>query len=682
MNLKNKRILITQPLLHEFSGSIVVTLELAEFFKNSSAEVEVYSHTVIPPVLSEFEKREISVHISNDNLALDLFNYDYIWIHSQVLPDRMVKQLSAASDHWEDAPYFIFLHMSPHDYVPCEFQWIYKFEDTIADKILFVSEEVAQNHSLLIEEEIPVGFFRNPAPVDFLTKNHANRLNKVLIVSNHAPEEIIRAAALLKNAGITVDHLGINGKRYELIQPSDIQDYDAIITIGKTVQYCILSQKPVYVYDSFGGPGYLRRSNYELSKKRNFSGRGFNQKSSEEIVEELQTGWIDANKEIIEISESEADLYRIDKVVESIFADLQKRKKNIISEAQALSVFYAQRLQRDCFLLSAQINNERANFNSIIESNKKTIEKDKKIIEQHKKTINQIRSSKSYRLGNFLARPLRKTKQYYFQLEKRVLQKGISRRILHPQKICLVLCVYNEEESIPYCLKHIEPYIDFIVALDDGSTDKSKDVLKTSKKLKYLIEKPEKNEVGEWNETANREELLKKAKELGADWILAVDPDERFEKSFLKNLRSIVESSDKSTVYGLHLRELWDNYDQFRTDGIWGRKINYCLFPLNGDIIYSIRRTKLHHPWYPDYLHGHERIIDYNKYHLKMITPEGRKKRANLYKALDPNNECQSIGYDYLVDENGLEIQKIAPEFEYDYSSLPPVLLKNRHDKP
>lgn len=256
---------------------------------------------------------------------------------------------------------------------------------------------------------------------------------------------------------------------------------------------------------------------------------------------------------------------------------------------------------------------------------------------------------------------------------KEVNSKKIPRKIhslLKPKKICLAICVYNEESNLPLYLKHIEPYIDFIVALDDGSTDKTKKILLASKKLKKLIENPRKEQINEWNELENRELLLAAAKDAGADWILALDPDERFEENFLKSLRKIVESSDQETVYGLRFRELWDSYDQFRSDGIWGQKVRYCLFPLKQHVRYKNRSQKLHHRWYPDNLVGHEVLLDYDMYHLKMITSNGRTKRSELYKRLDPNRKYQSIGYDYLIDERNIEIDKINPDHKYNYHSI------------
>jgi len=44
-----------------------------------------------------------------------------------------------------------------------------------------------------------------------------------------------------------------------------------------------------------------------------------------------------------------------------------------------------------------------------------------------------------------------------------------------------------------------------------------------------------------------------------------------------------------------------------------------------------------------------------------MIDPEGRRARADLYNRLDPDRKFQAIGYDYLLDEEGIELQPIEP---------------------
>ena len=660
MEIKNKRVLITQPMLYSYIGSVVITIELAEYLKKCGAFVEVYTFSLSDSLKAEFESREISVISADDNPDMDLFSYDIIWIHSQTLPEAMALQLAKASEDWEKAPYFIFLHMSSADFAPDEFPWIYRFEDTVADKVLYISEKVEVTHRDLFEDEIPCAYFRNPAPIDYCCVNPAKELKNILIVSNHVPWEVSQAAELLCSKGIKVDYLGQALGSYRLIRPDDFKKHDLVITIGKTVQYCILSQTPVYVYDRFGGPGFLSAENYEASKQWHFSGRGFDKKSPEIIVREIEEDFAKAFEDIKHIQETESSLYRIDTVLDQIFGDLVKRKKNRITHAQELSLFYAQRFARYRFGFSKELDRKGNEYVEL------------------KNYLSSVENSASMKAGKIVTFFPRKCRDMINGAPGKAIAKGYRRfqRIFRTKKICLVTCVYNEERNLPDYLRHIEPYVDFIVMLDDGSTDRTKEILRSSPKLRFLIERPEKKEIGEWNETANHEVLLKKVRDLGADWVLVVDPDERLDSSFLRDLHEIVDLSDDNTVYGLRLRALWNGYDQFRVDGIWGDRIQYRLFPVNHEIVYAINRKKLHHRWYPDSLLGHEAILDYDLYHLKTIMPEARAKRAALYNSLDPHKVYQSIGYDFMTDEQGLTLQKILPEHQYDYSTIPSYILE------
>ena len=60
------------------------------------------------------------------------------------------------------------------------------------------------------------------------------------------------------------------------------------------------------------------------------------------------------------------------------------------------------------------------------------------------------------------------------------------------------------------------------------------------------------------------------------------------------------------------------------------------------------------------------RVTDINLYHLKMIAPKRRQARRDLYNHLDPERKLQAIGYDYLTDEEGLELENIPVHRFYD----------------
>lgn len=51
---------------------------------------------------------------------------------------------------------------------------------------------------------------------------------------------------MLESQGIEINIIGKQG-RVEAVTPSALAHYDPIITIGKMVQYCLCSGKPVYI---------------------------------------------------------------------------------------------------------------------------------------------------------------------------------------------------------------------------------------------------------------------------------------------------------------------------------------------------------------------------------------------------------------------------------------------------
>jgi len=72
------------------------------------------------------------------------------------------------------------------------------------------------------------------------------------------------------------------------IEDKVLENYDLVITIGKTVNYCLALGVPVYCYDWFGGSGYLNPGNFAINKRHNFSGRdSFRKLSGEAIFREI-----------------------------------------------------------------------------------------------------------------------------------------------------------------------------------------------------------------------------------------------------------------------------------------------------------------------------------------------------------------------------------------------------------
>ena len=232
-----------------------------------------------------------------------------------------------------------------------------------------------------------------------------------------------------------------------------------------------------------------------------------------------------------------------------------------------------------------------------------------------------------------------------------------------------IIAARNEERYLPGFLSHIAPYVDGIIALDDGSSDKTPDIFRRCAKLSSLLTSPP-PEYPHQNETSNRTRMLREASRLGARWIICGDADERFEQSFLERISLHTRHGDTSgaTVRLFSLVNLWDSYECYRLDGKCGPRWAPRMFKLPQHFTHRLEE-RMHKPWYPPELDHAPRVkMNAHIYHLRMISASERRARWQKFKSIDPNSEHQSIGYDHMIDESGLTLKRISPGRGYRLS--------------
>lgn len=164
------------------------------------------------------------------------------------------------------------------------------------------------------------------------------------------------------------------------------------------------------------------------------------------------------------------------------------------------------------------------------------------------------------------------------------------------------------------------------------------------------------------DEVARRFALLAAAREAGADWALAVDPDERFESALAAEMPRLTAVA-APVAYVFALRELYSP-SEYRVDGVWGGKRQARLLWLGGGLAEPFP-SRLHSSWHWFVPDVELRDTPLNLYHLKMIEPRRRRARVCLYNRLDPERRHQEIGYDYLADETALALETIPAGREY-----------------
>lgn len=231
-----------------------------------------------------------------------------------------------------------------------------------------------------------------------------------------------------------------------------------------------------------------------------------------------------------------------------------------------------------------------------------------------------------------------------------------------------LLAFRDERRYLPGWLANVVPHVDGVVALDDGSTDGSPDLLAAHPAVLELIRRPP-GDPDAWDDAANHRLLVEAAWDHAADWLLAVDADERLERDFRPRAEAEMDRADREghLAYYLHVRELWGSPTTWRSDGAWSAKRSARLFRPRRD--HQFHEQRLHCHWAP--LQGRTAGGEFPQadlvlYHVRMIEAADRTARRDRYRRLDPDRREQAIGYDHLTDEAGLELTEVGWERGYE----------------
>ena len=232
------------------------------------------------------------------------------------------------------------------------------------------------------------------------------------------------------------------------------------------------------------------------------------------------------------------------------------------------------------------------------------------------------------------------------------------RRARGRTRLLALLACRDEMRYLPGWFANVAPQVDGIVALDDGSLDGSADFLAAQPKVLALMRAPRRTP-HVWEDGANHRRLVEAARAYDPDWLLGVDADERLERDFRRRAEAAIAGGRRrgQRAFYVHVRELWDRPDRMRIDGVWGGKRSARLFAARAHATFHDQR--LHGYWAPLDLRGPGGDFpqaDLLVYHLRMLHAEDRVARRAKYERLDPQRRFQSIGYEYLTDESGLEL--------------------------
>ena len=328
------RAIVAVSRLPAWGGSEVVACEMAESLIERGLRVEVFAYAVRPEQRQYLEG--LGAKVRSAECELDISKFDLVYCHHQLASHLLFRQLLGHELNG-NLPVFVYNHLSPYESMEMPGPLI---EAKIADVIWCNSVEtqrVVNEFGPRFSDTVVVP---NPAPDRFFASRSDNspHISSLLIVSNHIPPEMVAALVLLEREGVRVTRIGY-GHIVRRVEPQDFLTHDAVISIGKSVQYALASATPVYCYDHFGGPGWLTNENLATAQDSNFSGRSHPRKlKAATIAADIKRGYRAAAVETVGISRGAADQWRLSRIVDDLVDFVQHERHDPARSARLRDV--------------------------------------------------------------------------------------------------------------------------------------------------------------------------------------------------------------------------------------------------------------------------------------------------------------------------------------------------------
>ncbi|MBS3175971.1 glycosyltransferase [Candidatus Woesearchaeota archaeon] len=216
----------------------------------------------------------------------------------------------------------------------------------------------------------------------------------------------------------------------------------------------------------------------------------------------------------------------------------------------------------------------------------------------------------------------------------------------------LSLCtiVKNEESEIRSFLEHIHDFVDEIILVDTGSTDKTKKIASEFPKVKIF------DFVWENNFAKARNESLKHA---SGEWILVLDADERISSFDFDEVKKIIEENNKKKIDGFTLIQrnysqdvntrnfissYEDKYPETKKFRGWTENHVVRLFRKKPEIFYSFKVHELVEPSIQA-MGGKIRKTNIPIHHFTTTEKEKVEKKLKLYNDIIAK-KCEETPFD------------------------------------
>jgi glycosyltransferase involved in cell wall biosynthesis/predicted O-methyltransferase YrrM len=202
--------------------------------------------------------------------------------------------------------------------------------------------------------------------------------------------------------------------------------------------------------------------------------------------------------------------------------------------------------------------------------------------------------------------------------------------------VCL-LPARNCEIDLPGYFESVERFADAVVALDDGSTDRTRELVEAHPLVQVLLTSPVRHGYQGWDDAANRNRLLAAAGELEPDWILSLDADERIDPGDAEALRRFVDGDAlPGCAYVFKVFRMQNDMSSYEGRHEWvGRLFSFARGQTFGD-------RRLHSVPIPTSIPESRWLrTTIRIQHLAGLTEERRRARFEKYVEADPDHAFQ-----------------------------------------
>ena len=143
----------------------------------------------------------------------------------------------------------------------------------------------------------------------------------------------------------------------------------------------------------------------------------------------------------------------------------------------------------------------------------------------------------------------------------------------------------NEEWIFATCLASLRSVCDEIICIDDGSTDKSRQI---ADKYDCIVHDNDKLTNIGWSEHHIREKLLQLGREANGTHFICLDADEAISNPFVSNYKQILQALQPGQKISMQWLALWKSLSAYRNDrSIWSNLFKDFIVCDDGKMSYN-----------------------------------------------------------------------------------------------